>query len=147
MHRLLKGEMMSADKALVRRLYEQVFNQRKIDALDQLLSPEFIDHNPPPGTSGRLEEVKRNFQEIITGFPDLRMSVEDQIAEGDKIVNRLIARGTHEAPYMGIPPTGKTVEIGGIDILRVLNGKVVERWGYFDDLALLQQLGVITLPG
>ena len=77
---------------------------------------------------------------------DLILDDHLQIAEGDRVVNRVLVRGTHKGKYMGMPGSGKTVEIGGIDILRMVNGKAAERWGYFDDVKLMQQLGAMPDP-
>lgn len=135
--------MSAENKALVRRLYDEVVNQKKLEMLDSLCAPEFVDHNPTPGSGGRLSDVKAMFRDMLAAFPDLTMTVQDQIAEGDKVACRLVARGTHQGEYHGIPATGQTVEIGGIDIVRFAGGKAVERWGYFDDVKMLQQMGVM----
>ena len=81
-----------------------------------------------------------------TAFPDLRISVEDQVAEGDKVVTRWRARGTHKGPFQGISPTGKRGEISGTIIDRIADGKIIECWSNSDDLGLLQQLGVVHMP-
>jgi steroid delta-isomerase-like uncharacterized protein len=138
--------MSAENKALVRRLYEEAVTRQNVDLIDDLCAPEFIDHNPEPGSGGSLKEVKTMFRQLLAAFPDFSLTVQDQIAEGDKVVCRLNARGTHRGTYMGIASTGRSVEIGGIDIIRVVNGKAVERWGYFDDVKLLQQLGVMQGP-
>jgi len=100
---------------------------------------------PAARGKGRLGATRQQFLELVVAFPDLKMMVQDQIAEGDRVVNRVLVRGTHQGEYMGMPGSGKTIEIGGIDILRMVNDKVAERWGYFDDLKLMQQLG--AMPG
>ena len=82
-----------------------------------------------------------------TAFPDIQMNVEDMIAEADKVVARVSVSGTHQGEFMGIDPTGNRVAITGIDILRIADGKIVEHWGNFDDLGMMQQLGVIPEPG
>jgi steroid delta-isomerase-like uncharacterized protein len=138
---------MSTDaKDSSRRFYEEIINQKNLDAIDRFCAADFVDHNPPPGEKGSLEATKQQFLELAAAFPDLRMIIQDQIAEGDMVVNRLLMRGTHKGEYMGIPGSGKTVEIGGIDILRMVNGKAAERWGYFDDVRLMQQLGAMPGP-
>ena|SRR5688572_21475888 len=135
---------MSTDtKDISRRFYEEIINQKHVDAIDRFCAADFVDHTPPPGGKGGLDATKQQFLELAAAFPDLQMIVQDQIAEGDRVVNRVLVRGTHQGEYMGIPGSGKTVEIGGIDILRMVNGKAAERWGYFDDLSLMQQLGAI----
>ena len=138
---------MSTDaKDVARSFYEEIFNQKNIHSIDRFCTTDFVDHNPPPGGKGSLDATKQQFLELVAAFPDVKMMVEDQIAEGDKVVNRVLVRGTHKGEYMGIPASGKTIEIGGIDILRMVEGKAVERWGYFDDVTLMQQLGAMP-PG
>lgn len=138
--------MSHENKALARRLYDEVVNRKNIEALDSLCAAEFIDHNPAAGSGGRLQDVKTMFRDMLAAFPDLSMTVQDEIAEGDKVACRLVVRGTHKGEYQGVPGTGKSVEIGGIDIIRMAGGRAVERWGYFDDLKMLQQLGVMERP-
>jgi steroid delta-isomerase-like uncharacterized protein len=137
---------MSSDaKDVTRRFYEDIINQKNVDAIDGFCTTDFVDHNPPPGRKGDRDATKQQFLELAAAFPDLKMTVQDQIAEGDRVVNRVLLRGTQKGEYMGIPASGKTVEIGGIDIIRMVDGKAAERWGYFDDVTLMQQLG--ALPG
>ena len=139
---------MSAEenKAIVRRGYEAI-NQNDLDALDEVVASDIIDRNPAPGQAPGLEGVKQFFSSLHAAFPDLHMDVEDMIAEGDKVATRVSMSGTHRGEFMGIDPTGNRVEISGIDILRVAGGKIVEHWGNFDDLGMMQQLGVIPEPG
>jgi len=135
---------MSTDaKDIARRFYEEIINQKNVHAIDRFCSSDFVDHNPPPGGQGSLDATREQFLDLVKAFPDLTMTVQDQIAEGDKVANRVLVRGTHKGEYMGMPGSGKTVEIGGIDILRMVDGKAVERWGYFDDVTLMQQLGAM----
>jgi steroid delta-isomerase-like uncharacterized protein len=133
-------------KDVTRRFYEEIINQKNIHAIDRFCTTDFVDHNPPPGGEGSLDATKQQFLELVAAFPDLKMMVQDQIAEGDKVVNRVLVRGTHKGEYIGIPGSGNMVEIGGIDILRMVNGKAAERWGYFDDVKLMQQLGAMPGP-
>ncbi len=138
---------MSAEenKAIARRGYEAI-NQKNLDALEELAASDIIDHDPAPGQAPGLEGVKQSFDELLTAFPDVQMSIEDMIAEGDKVVARVSVSGTHQGEFMGIDPTGNRVTITGIDILRIAEGKIVEHWGNFDDLGMMQQLGVISEP-
>jgi steroid delta-isomerase-like uncharacterized protein len=139
---------MSAEenKAIARRGYEAI-NQNNLDALDEVVAPDITDHDPAPGQAPGLEGVKQWFSSVHTAFPDFRMNVEDMIAEGDKVVARVRLSGTHQGEFMGIDATGNRVTITGIDILRVnADGKIVERWGNFDDLGMMQQLGVMEPP-
>ena len=138
---------MSAEenKAIARRGYEAI-NRNNLDALDEVVASDITDRDPAPGQAPGLEGVKQWFSSMHTAFPDFRMDVEDMIAEGDKVVARVRMSGTHQGEFMGIDPTGNRVEISGIDILRVADGKIVEHWGNFDDLGMMQQLGVIEQP-
>ncbi len=130
------------NKAIVRRVYE-IFNAQDLDALDELAAPNFVDHNPSPGQAPGLEGTKQAFRMFFAAFPDFQITVEDMIAEGDKVVARVRVTGTHQGEFMGIPATGVQFTQTGIDIVRIANGKGVERWGEFDNLGLMQQLGVI----
>ena len=138
---------MSAEdnKAIVRRAYDAI-NQNDLDALDEMVDSDITDHDPAPGQGPGLEGVKQYFSSLHTAFPDVHMDVEDMIAEGEKVVARVSVSGTHQGEFLGIVPTGNQVAIKGIDILRIVDGKVVEHWGKFDDLGMLQQLGVVEAP-
>jgi predicted ester cyclase len=83
----------------------------------------------------------------LTAFPDLHLTIEDLIAEGDKVVDRQTARGTHQGTFMGIPPTGKQITVTAMNISRIVGGKIVEHWVELDTLGMLQQLGVVPMPG
>jgi len=138
------------NKAIARRVYEafsQAVSTGNWATLDAVLAADAIDHNPVPGQGPGLEGVKQVFAVFAAGFPDLHFTVEDMIAEGDKVVSRLTMHGTHRGDFQGIAPTGKSITQTGIDILRLAGGKVIERWGEFDNLGLMQQLGVIPAPG
>jgi len=138
------------NKALARRAYE-AFNQAirtgNWSAVEELVAADLVDHNPAPGQGPGFEGVKQVFSQFRAAFPDFAFTVEDMIAEGDKVVSRLTARGTHKGDFQGVPATGKQVMQTGIDIVRIAGGKAVERWGEFDNLGLLQQLGVVPTPG
>jgi predicted ester cyclase len=104
-----------------------------------------VDHNPTPGQAPGREGIKQAFAEFRRAFPDMQMRVEDMLAEGDKVACRLVSRITHRGDFQGIRATGKAVTLSGIDILRIVNSMVVERWGEFDNLGFLQQLGAVPL--
>ena len=110
---------------------------------DEIIAPDFIDHDPVSGQGSGLEGYKEMVGAFRAAFPDLRVRNEDVIAEGDKVAVRWTARGTHGGALMDIPPTGRQVTLKGVDVLRIERGKIVERWGEFDALGMLQQLGVI----
>jgi len=134
------------NKALVRRGFEEGFNQRNLALFDELCAPEIVYHNASMTIQGP-ESYKQYLSMLLTASPDLHITVEDQMAEGDKVVTRYTTRGTHQGPFMGIPPTGKHVTVTGIAIARFANGKEVEEWANGDDLGLLQQLGVVPAMG
>lgn len=132
------------NKALFRRLVEEVFNQGNVSIIDELLAPNFVEREVlPPGTPGGREGVKQLTMMFRTAFPDFNVSIDDMIAEGDKVVARTTWNGTQKGEFMGIPPGGKRVSFDVIDIIRVSEGKGVEHWGVMDSSALMQQLGVI----
>ena len=135
------------NKAVVRRFYEEVMNQKKRAVLDEVFDLNVVDHFAPPGTPGGLEGARQTLGMFLSAFPDLHFTVEDLIAEGDKVVARATLSGTQQGTFMGIPATGKHVTITGIDINRFEGGKSVEHWVEMDTLGLMQQLGVIPPPG
>jgi predicted ester cyclase len=135
------------NKASMRRFYEEAFNKKNRAAIDEFIDPTQVDHAAPPGTPGGLEGARQTVTMYLTAFPDLYFTVEDFIAEGDKVVARLTVRGTQQGIFMGIPPTGKHATVTAIDINRMVGGKSVEHWLEMDMLGLLQQLGVIPAPG
>ncbi len=133
-------------KADARRFYQHLNRALKsgnLAELDEVIAPDAVDHNPVPGMRQGLEGIKAAFGEVRLAFPDLAVTVEDVIAEGDKAACRLTTRATHRGTFHGVPASGKQVKQTGIDILRFAHGKVVERWGEFDTLGLLAQLGLV----
>jgi steroid delta-isomerase-like uncharacterized protein len=139
--------MSAADnKATARRWYEEVFNAGNLDLIHELFAPNFVDHDPVNPLPG-LEGVRQVVGMYRGAFPDLHITVEDWVAEGDKVVTRFRAQGTHKGPLMGIPPTEKQVTVTGIDMLGFEHGKISEHWGNRDDLGMLQQLGAVPAPG
>ena len=138
----------SANKAMVRRFFEEVFNQGKIDQADKYIAVDAVDHQMPSGMSQGLAAFKTMLRSLRSAFPDLRVTVEDVIAEGDKVVVRSTLRGTQTGamqlgPGSTIPATGKAIMITSIDIIRFAGGKMVEHWGSQDDLGMMQQLGLL----
>lgn len=130
------------NKALFRRFIDEFWNNRNLAVADELFAPEAVSPSAPqlpPGPEG----VKTIGNMVLTGFPDFRMSIEDMVAEGDKVAARFIERGTHTGEFMGIAPTGRQATWTEIGILRIDRGKVVESWFQTDMLGLYQQLGVI----
>jgi predicted ester cyclase len=143
-----KGGSTTANKEMVRRLFDEVFNQGKIDQADQYITADAVDHQAPPGLPQGVAGFKTMVTNMRAAFPDLHVAIEDMIAEGDKVVVRSTLHGTQTGelrmgPGNPIPATGKAVTIGGIDIIRFAGGKMVEHWGNEDDLGMMQQLGLI----
>lgn len=132
------------NKSLTRRGYDAL-NERNWTAFDALLAPDFVFHNASTTTRG-LEPYKQFIRMYFTAFPDAHLTIEDIIAEGDNTVVRQTFQGTHKGDLMGIPPTGKQANSTGISIFRWANGKAAEQWSNYDDLGLMQQLGVIPAP-
>ena len=135
------------NKALVRRFYEEI-DRGNLDAMDELVAEDYLDHNPPPfpGIGPGREGVKQAFEIFWKATPGYHR-IEDQIAEGDKVVTRLTAIGTHEDDLPGIPKTGNKLEVTATVIHRVENGQLAEKWSDKDVLGFLQQLGVMPRPG
>lgn len=128
------------NKALIRR-YWQACNEHKFDKLDELMTTDYIQH----GTTGdmNLQNLKASNNMIIAAFPDITSTINDIIAEGDKVVARMTMSGSHKGAFRGIPPTGKTAAITEMAIYRISEGKIAEGWNVSDMLGLMQQLGVI----
>ena len=132
--------------ALVRRVFEEVFNRRHAGAIDELIAPNYINHDIPAPAPG-IEGFKQIHALFLTAFPDIHITIEDELSEGDKVATRGYFTGTHLGEFQGIPPTGRRIRVPYIDLWRVENGKLVENWVQLDRLGMLQQLGVIPAPG
>jgi steroid delta-isomerase-like uncharacterized protein len=139
--------MSEQNKALARRAFEEVWNQGKLTVIDELTasSATYSDPNVPGGKFTGPEGVKQFVQIYRGAFPDVRITINDQIAEGDKVVTRWTATGTHKGQLMGIAPTNKHATVTGVNIDRYQDGKVVEAWASYDMLGMLQQLGVVPV--
>ncbi len=135
------------NRAIIRRAYEELWNERNVGVVDELVAEDFLNHAAPPdrqrGRQG-LKDVVRMFE---SAFPDFRYEVEDVIAEGEKVAVRDVFRGTHEGDFMGIPATGSRVTMEAIHIYRFSEGKLAEHWVARDDLGMMRQLGVVPAPG
>jgi predicted ester cyclase len=143
-----KENSMSAEanKFLVRRFYEEI-DKGNLDILDELVAPDYLDHNPPPfpGMHAGLEGLKQAFKVFREATPG-HHQIEDQIAEGDKVVTRLTSYGKHEGDLPGAPKTGNDLKMTSITIHRIANGKLVEKWAEKDMLGFLRQIGVMPAP-
>ena len=135
------------NKIVAQRFNEDVWGRGDEAALEELLAPNFVDHDALPGQSPDREGHRQILAAFRSAFPDLHVTTEDVVAEEDKVVSRWTASGTHQGDLMGVAPTGKGVTIKGIDVLRIAGGRIVERWAQFNDLEVMQQLGAVPAPG
>jgi steroid delta-isomerase-like uncharacterized protein len=140
--------MSDENKALVRRWFEEVFNAQDFVVADEITAQDAVNHDPtltdlPSGPEGDRYVV--NLYHVA--FPDAQITIEDQIAEGDRVVTRYTGRGTHQGELLGVPPSGNRVEIEGITINRISGGKIAESWTSYNALGMMQQIGAIPVPG
>ncbi len=134
------------NKAIARHFTEEVVNKGKLDAIHDLVATNYVWHDAPPGLPSGTEGLKQFFAMHSAAFPDWHSTIDDLIAEGDKVTQRFTGRGTHKGEFMGIAPTGKQVTLTGILIYRIAGGKIVEEWLNVDELGMMQQLGVVPPP-
>jgi steroid delta-isomerase-like uncharacterized protein len=136
------------NKALLRRSVEEIFSaQGDLDVADEIYAPNYVGHNPLDSEDVRGPEgAKEQARMYRNAFPDVRLNIEEQIAEGDRVVTRWMGSGTHQGEMMGIAPTGNQIRVDGITISRIQDGKVVEDWELFNALGLMQQLGAVPTP-
>ena len=136
------------NKAVFRRLVEEILNQGNVSLFDELVAPDFIEHEElPPGIPEGREGSIMMFTQLRSAFPDFNAEIEDLIAEGDRVVVRMNWTGTHQGDFMGIPATGNSFSIEVIDIVRIEDGKFAEHWGVMDNMGMMQQLGLVPEPG
>jgi len=138
--------MPEDNKTIARRIINDIINGKRLEQIDTLVSPSYVYHGPGGMEVRGPEGFKQLINMYLTAFPDLRMTIDDLIAEGDKVVTRWTGRGTHRGDLAGIAPTGKTATVTGIIISRFAGNKLVEDFESFDEVAMLRQLGVSTLP-
>jgi steroid delta-isomerase-like uncharacterized protein len=134
------------NKAVVRQFFE-TFSRNDFAAFEAVTSQDIVYHTAPPGISPGIQGYRELMGMYHGAFPDMQLTIDDVLAEGDKVVTRFTPSGTHRGELMGIAPTGKRVSIDGISIVRVAGGKVVEEWDQLDMLGMLQQMGAIPTPG
>jgi steroid delta-isomerase-like uncharacterized protein len=136
-------DRITRNKQLVNDFIQELFSKGDLGAVDRYLHPDFVSHDPPfPGAPDGPEGMRLAAVMFRQALPDWHSDVEQLIAEGEVVVERFTARGTHRAELMGAPPTGKTISLRGVNIFRVDGDKIVERWGCLDQLGLLRQLGL-----
>ena len=135
------------NKATNRRFYEEAINQKQLAVLDEIADANYVSHSFPPGLPPGREGLKAFISAFHAAFPDGQLSIDQMIAEGDTVANRLTLRGTHTANFLSIPPTGKQVAVPALDMARYANGKLAEHWGGPDQMSLMQQVGVVPAMG
>ncbi len=137
------------NKAMYRRLIEEGFNRGDDAIIDEIMSPDFVEHEPIPVQASGREGVRQYFAMMRSASPDFHITIENVLGEGDLVAARVTARGTQTGLLMGIPPTGKQVTLEVMDLCRFAGGRMVEHWGVGDNLGMMQQLGVIpaSMPG
>jgi steroid delta-isomerase-like uncharacterized protein len=142
--------MTNQNDTIQHRWFDEVWNKARPDAIDEMLSPDVIIHGLTDalGNDVRGAEAFKSFYESFRGaFPDIQVTVEETVSEGDKIVARCAVRATHRGKGLGLAPTDKSVEFTGMRMLKVEGGKIVESWNSFDFLTMFQQIGAISFPG
>jgi steroid delta-isomerase-like uncharacterized protein len=136
------------NKQIVEEFITALFTDGDLTAVDRYLDPDFINHDPPlPGAPDGPDGMRQAAELFRQAFPDWRSDVQHMIAEDDLVAEHFIAHGTHRGSVMGETPTGHDVVLRGVNIFRIADGKIVERWGRLNDLGLLQQLGLAQRPG
>jgi predicted ester cyclase len=135
------------NKAVVRRLFQEVFNEKRLDRADEFVAPGYIDHGAVPGQAPGLEGAKQQrWAMYFAAIPDMHATIDDMVAEGDKVTVRYTVRGTHQGQLLNIPPTGKRFQMEAISIYRLADWKIVEQWEKSDTLELMRQLGAMPPP-
>jgi steroid delta-isomerase-like uncharacterized protein len=142
-----QNNQQEQNKELMRRAVEEVWNVGDYSSLDQFITSDFVVHLSPDESVYGLEGVEQFYTEFRRAFPDLHFKIQDQIAEGDRVVTSWIAQGTHLGKFKGIPPTGNVVTVTAVDIDKIVEGKAVECWTKIDMHGLLKQLGVTSADG
>ena len=135
------------NKTIVRRFFDEVLNQKNLGVADELCAENYVLNVPPNPEILGTEGLKQFLNTLFTALPDVHYTVEDMVAEGDKVAFRWTCCGTHQGEYMKIAPTLKEITVTGINILRIASGKIKKDWANVDFLGMMQQLGVIPPPG
>jgi len=140
---------MDSGKHIIKRFVEELWNARKLDVADQIFSEDCVTHQLRSGVLDEParrgpQEMKEHVSGWLMSFPDLRFTIEQMIAEGDRVVSQLVMEGTHQGTWMGILPTGKRLHIRMITIHRIANSKIAEDWVLVESLGIFQQLGAVS---
>ena len=145
--KVVAEQVVAENAALVSRIWNDIWNKGDLAVCDAVFSGDYVGHLAGmPGPVCGPAEFRQLVEVYRTAFPDVHLTVQDVFAVGDRVAVRWVSRGTHLGPMMGIPPTGRSIEVMGISIFRIANHKVAEEWEGFDTLGLMQQLGVGGAP-
>jgi steroid delta-isomerase-like uncharacterized protein len=134
------------NKAIVREFIEALFTKGDLGTVDTYLAEDFVNHDPPFGATSDREGMRGAGAMFRAAFPDWHSDIYHLVGEGDLVVEQFTASGTQQGEIMGVPATGRTVTLRGIQVFRIRDGRIVERWGRLDDLGLLSQLGLVNPP-
>ena len=139
---------MSDAKKMSRRIFEEVWNNKNIAAIDELVAAEYVHHDPQsPKFSDGVEGYKQLVAHYLNAFPDTNFAIEQEVQEGDTVVTRWTVSGTHKGDLPALPASGKRFSVTGMTVARLKNGKFVEGWNNWDALGLMQQLGGVSAGG
>jgi steroid delta-isomerase-like uncharacterized protein len=135
------------NKHIAQRFMEECWNQGKMDSIRELMASGCTFHDPVfPGLTSGVDNMKRHIETCRNGFPDLKLTVDDTIAERNEVVHHWTIRGTHKAPFLGMPATNRNAKVSGTTIYRIDGGKIVEQWADWNLMSLMEQLGVSSMP-
>jgi steroid delta-isomerase-like uncharacterized protein len=141
---LMTTDRVTANKQLVEAFIQELFTEGDLAAFDRYLDPGFINHDPPfPGAPEGPDGMRQAAMMFRRALPDWHSDLDQLVAENDIVVERFTASGTHRGELMGVPATGRTIRLPGVNIFRIHHGKIVERWGRLDELGLLRQLDLV----
>jgi steroid delta-isomerase-like uncharacterized protein len=144
----MEENMSEENKALVRRAFDEMINKKNLSAVDRFIATDYVGHfSGVPEPIRGIEAFKQFIGMYNSAIPDSTVSFDTLIAEGDRVVARLTYRGTHKGALMGIPPSGKPVNVTASNIFRIVNGKAAEQWAINDDAGMMVQIGVMPAPG
>lgn len=134
------------NKAVARRYYGEVLNQRNVELLDEIAAEDYVEHDPFPGQGNGRADLKARVRLLHNAFDPLEFTIEDLIAESDKVVVRWTNAGNNSGSFLGMPPTNKDISIAGVDIHALRDGRLAEHWHVVDQLTQMQQMGLIPTP-
>jgi steroid delta-isomerase-like uncharacterized protein len=131
--------------AIIRRYFDEFWNQRRLEVADEIIAPEHVNHGPnDPGLGPGPESVKAVARSYLAAFPDVHFTIEQMLAEGDYVFARWSCRGVHKGELEGVAPTGKEIQVSGISLSRIAEGRIAESWNQWDALGLLRQIGAVN---